>query len=167
MHGKFGRPLLAAVLVGGACLTAATPALADDDDQDPVAADEQDPAAGDDAAPPAPAPAHTVRYTVTSDNPIWAHIYYRDVEPEIFSDYSHNPYQYTPRADVDLGPGQPWVLETRLNDPNTWAMVTVQSGESSAFPPNTTFRCELAIDGVVVKKNNGPKGAVCSIRNWY
>jgi hypothetical protein len=154
MRGTFSRTLLAALLFGGACLTA-VPALADDDD----------PPAADDAPPPPPA--HTVKYTVTSDNPVWSYIYYRDIEPAVFSDYSHNPYQFTPRADVDLGPGKPWVLETRLNDPNTWAMVTVQSGEDVSFPPNTTFRCELAIDGVVVKKNSGPKGAVCSVRNWY
>ncbi|BBY96667.1 hypothetical protein [Mycolicibacterium fallax] len=135
-----------AALLAGA-LTPATPALADD-------------------PPPPPAPAlHHIRYTVSADGPIWARIYYRDTEPVMFSDYSHNPFQFSPRADVDLGPGQPWVLETMLADPEMWAMVTVQSGEAPNFPtPN--FGCVLEVDGVVVKTGSGPKGALCSLRNW-
>jgi len=118
----------------------------------------------------APAPAdepamHQVRYTVTADAPFFAHIYYRDTDPPSFSDYSHNPYLFSPRADVDLGPGKPWVLDTALADPNLWAMVMVQSGESVSFP-TPRFNCELAVDGVVVKKNSGAHGALCSIRNW-
>ena len=110
-------------------------------------------------------PLHHVRYTVTANAPFWAHIYYRDTEPAIFSDYSHNPYQFSPRADVDIAPDKPWVLETNLANPDLWAMVLVQSGESPGFP-TPGFNCELAVDGVVVKTNSGPKGALCSIRNW-
>jgi hypothetical protein len=114
---------------------------------------------------PPPGPLHHVRYTVTADGPIWANIYYRDTEPAMFSDYSHNPYEFSPRADVDIAPDKPWVLETNLADPDLWAMVLVQSGESPGFP-TPAFNCELAVDGVVVKTNSGPKGALCSIRNW-
>lgn len=110
-------------------------------------------------------PLHHVRYTVTANAPFWAHIYYRDTEPAVFSDYSHNPYQFSPRADVDIAPDKPWVLETNLANPDLWAMVLVQSGESPGFP-TPGFNCELAVDGVVVKTNSGPKGALCSIRNW-
>ncbi len=119
------------------------------------------------AAPSAVAdpPLHHVRYTVFADGPIWARIYYRDTEPAVFSDYSHNPYVFSPRADADLAPDRPWVLETALADPEMWAMVTVQSGESPDYP-TPTFRCELAVDGVVVKTGSGPKGALCSLRNW-
>ncbi|MBU9765923.1 hypothetical protein FR943_19025 [Mycobacterium sp. TNTM28] len=122
------------------------------------------PAFADDLEPPGP-PLHHVRYTVTADGPIWAHIYYRDTEPAIFSDYSHNPYQFSPRADADIGPDKPWVLEANLADPDLWALVLVQSGEAPGFP-TPGFNCELAVDGVVVETNSGPKGALCSIRNW-
>jgi hypothetical protein len=122
------------------------------------------PAFADDPAPPGP-PLHHVQYTVTADAPYWAHIYYRDSEPVMFSDYSHNPYEFSPRADVDIAPDKPWVLDAMLADPNLWAMVLVQSGESPNFP-TPGFNCKLAVDGVVVKTNSGPKGALCSIRKW-
>lgn len=108
---------------------------------------------------------HRVRYTVTTDAPFYAKIYYRDAEPAVFSDYSHNPYLFSPMVEADVGPDQPWVLETQLADPTMWAMVLVQSAESPDFP-TPTFNCELAVDGVVVKTHSGPKGALCSIRSW-
>ncbi|MGV0736824.1 hypothetical protein ABQF35_18905 [Mycobacterium syngnathidarum] len=123
------------------------------------------PAFADDPPPPPGPPLHHVQYTVTTDAPYWVHIYYRDSEPAIFSDYSHNPYQFSPRVDVDVAPDKPWVLDTMLADPDLWAMVLVQSGESPNFP-TPGFNCKLAVDGVVVKTNSGPKGALCSIRNW-
>ena len=110
-------------------------------------------------------PTHHVKYTVSADGPIYANIYYRNAEPAMFSDYSHDPYVFSPRAEADIGPGQPWVLETDLVDPSMWAMVVVQSGEAPDYP-TPSFNCELAVDGVVVKTDNGPKGALCSIRNW-
>lgn len=135
----------AATLATGAIATAA-PAFADEPE-------------------PAGPPLHHVQYTVTADAPYWARIYYRDSEPTIFSDYSHNPYEFSPRADVDVAPDKPWVFDAMLADPDLWAMVLVQSGESPGFP-TPGFNCELAVDGVVVKTNSGPKGALCSIRNW-
>lgn len=119
-------------------------------------------------AGPAPAqgPAlHHVRYTVTADAPYYARIYYRDAEPAVFSDYSHNPYIFSPKAEAEVGPDAPWVLETHLANPDLWAMVLVQSAESPNLPA-PVFNCELAVDGVVVKTHSGPKGALCSIRNW-
>lgn len=108
---------------------------------------------------------HHVRYTVTADAPFWAQIYYRETDPPTWSDYSHNPYMFSPKAEADVGPGQPWVFEAMLANPDLWAMVLVQSGEEpNAATP--TFNCELAVDGVVVKTNSGDKGALCSIRNW-
>ncbi|WP_135456683.1 hypothetical protein [Mycobacterium sp. DL99] len=135
----------AATLAAGAIATAA-PAFADDPEL---------------AGPPL----HHVQYTVTADAPYWAHIYYRDSDPAQFSDYSHNPYEFSPRADVDIAPDRPWVFDAMLADPDLWAMVLVQSGESPNFP-TPGFNCKLAVDGVVVKTNSGPKGALCSIRNW-
>lgn len=108
---------------------------------------------------------HHVRYTVTADAPYFADIYYRDHEPAVFSDYSHNPYIFSPKAEADIGPDKPWVFETMLANPDLWAMVVVQSGESPGFP-TPGFNCELAVDGTVVKTNSGPKGTLCSIRNW-
>ena len=122
------------------------------------------PAFADEPAPAGP-PLRHVQYTVTSDAPYWAHIYYRDTDPVQFSDYSHNPYEFSPRADVDIAPDKPWVFDAMLADPDLWAMVLVQSGESPNLP-TPGFKCKLAVDGVVVKTNSGPKGALCSIRNW-
>lgn len=148
MRNWMRRPLTmatAATLAAGAIATAA-------------------PAFADDPATPGP-PLHHVQYTVTADAPYWAHIYYRDADPVQFSDYSHNPYEFSPRADVDVAPDKPWVFDAMLADPDLWAMVLVQSGESPNFP-TPGFNCKLAVDGVVVKTNSGPKGALCSIRNW-
>ncbi|HET9890148.1 MAG TPA: hypothetical protein VFQ42_06565, partial [Mycobacterium sp.] len=44
---------------------------------------------------------HHVKYTVSAQNPIYTDIYYLDQEPERWSDYSHNPYSFTPHVDVD------------------------------------------------------------------
>ena len=106
---------------------------------------------------------HEVTYTVSTDNPFHADIYYRDAEPSNFADYSHDPYVFSPKVEADLGPGAPWVLTVRLADPQHWAMVTATSGRS-ADPPN--FHCTLAVDGAVVASNSGPKGTLCSLRNW-
>ena len=106
---------------------------------------------------------HTVTYTVTTDMPVTADIYYRDVDPPTWADYSHNPYQYSPKARFDIAPDRPWVLEVALADPDRWAMVSATSGPSPVEP---AFRCELAVDGVVVATGQGPKGALCSVRHW-
>ena len=111
----------------------------------------------DDAVP------HEVRYTVTSDRPYSADIYYRDVDPATFVDYSHNPYVFSPTVRADLSPEKPWVLTVALTNPKQWATVVVSSGLS---PDPPTFHCELAVDGVVVDTDSGRKGALCSIRNW-
>ncbi|BBY18294.1 hypothetical protein [Mycolicibacterium litorale] len=106
---------------------------------------------------------HHVRYTVTADQPTKADIYYRAVDPLTWADYSHNPYRFSPKAEVVLEPGRPWVFEATLVEPDRWAMVTATSGVGSDRP---NFRCELAVDGVVVSTHSGPKGALCSLRSW-
>ena len=122
-------------------------------------------AADDDPVPPPPGPPmHAVKYTVFSETPFRnAEIYYRDVDPPTFADYSHNPYQFSPNATADLGPNQSWTLDVTLADPTDWAMVTVSSLDS---PKRPNFHCVMAVDGQVVATNQGPKGALCSIRNW-
>jgi hypothetical protein len=125
-----------------------------------------EPAPADPGAAPTPAPVmHHVRYTVTADEPFYSRIYYRQVDPPTWSDYSHDPYQFSPRADADIGPGQPWVFDTSLVDPALWAMVVVQSGEGPNFP-TPAFHCTLEVDGSVVSTNSGPHGALCSLRKW-
>lgn len=115
------------------------------------------------AAHPDPTAMHTVKYIVTSTIPASADIYYRDAEPPTFADYSHNPYQYSPKAEANIAPGAPWEFEVELANPDRWAMVTVTNGLS---PETPVFRCELVVDGVTAAVNEGPKGALCSLRHW-
>ena len=106
---------------------------------------------------------HHVKYTVTAQNPIYTDIYYLDHEPAKFSDYSHNPYSFSPHIDVDLGPGKSWSYELDLSKPDVYAMVVASTGTEPGTPG---LHCELAVDGSVVVSKDGPKGVLCSIRNW-
>jgi hypothetical protein len=106
---------------------------------------------------------HQVTYTVSAKNPIYTDIYYQDQDPRVFSDYSHNPYQFTPQVQVDIAPGRPWVQTVPLLDPNQWAMVTASTMREPGTPQ---LHCDLAVDGVVVVSKDGPKGVLCSLRNW-
>ncbi len=107
-------------------------------------------------------PLHNVKYTVFAEGPAYVDIYYRDVDPPNWADYSHNPYVYTPKVEADVGPNQQWNLDVQLANPDDWAMV-VAGGEPGLSP---NVHCVLAVDGVVVATHQGPKGALCSIRNW-
>jgi hypothetical protein len=126
-------------------------------------------AAGYGAGAAAPARAddpvsHQVRYVITAASPIWADIYYLDQQPPKFSDYSHDTYQFTPNVQADIGPGHPWTSPVvMLTDPADYAMVVVSTGTEPGTP---MFHCALVVDGVVVKSNDGPKGTLCSLRNW-
>ena len=106
---------------------------------------------------------HQVKYVVSAQNPVSAHIYYRDSDPPTWADYSHNPYVYSPRVEAEVGADKAWVLEVMLADPEQWAMVTASGGLTS-IPP--MLHCELTVDGVLVDANDGPKGALCSLRHW-
>jgi hypothetical protein len=107
---------------------------------------------------------HPVTYVITSASPIYADIYYVDQQPQKFSDYSHNPYQYTPNVQADIAPGHPWVSPVvMLSDPNDYAMVTVSTGTEPGAPQ---FHCALVVDGKVVVSNDGAKGVTCSLRSW-
>src|SRR3954464_12608800 len=67
---------------------------------------------------PPPAPLHHVLYTVFTETPFRnAKIYYRDVDPPNYADYSHNPFVFSPNVDVDLGPNKMWTLDVMLADP--------------------------------------------------
>jgi hypothetical protein len=120
-------------------------------------------ATADDEPVPGP-PLHHVQYTVFSQTPFRnAEIYYRDVDPANWADYSHNPYQFSPNVEADVGPNQMWTMDVMLANPDQWAMVTAGSLDS---PQRPNFHCVIAVDGNVVVTNEGPKGALCSIRNW-
>jgi hypothetical protein len=107
---------------------------------------------------------HPVTYVITSASPIYADIYYVDQQPPKYSDYSHNPYQFTPQVNADIAPGHPWVSPVvMLSDPNDYAMVVVSTGTEPGTP---MFHCALVVDGKVVVSNDGAKGVICSLRNW-
>jgi len=108
-------------------------------------------------------PLHHVKYTVSVANPIYADIYYLDQEPPIFSDYSHNPYQFVPNVKTDIAPGKPWTYQLDLVNPDEWAMVSASTGTEPGTPQ---FHCDLTVDGKVVVSKDGPKGVLCSLRHW-
>jgi hypothetical protein len=116
------------------------------------------------AAEPPPPPLHRVHYTVWAEQPFSVEIYYRDVDPPNWAEYSHNPYQFSPNVEADVGPELQWNFDVGLADPDQWAMVVAGTGGETQKQPN--IHCALAVDGVVVKTNQGPKGALCSIRPW-
>src|SRR4051812_14588677 len=136
--------VMSATALTAACLVSGTPSAAADDD--------------------VPPPLHNVHYTVWSEQAFNVSIYYRDTDPPNWADYSHNPYQFSPKVEADVGPNQQWNLDVGLVDPDQWAMVVAGTGGETAKTPN--IHCALAVDGVVVKTSQGPKGALCSIRSW-
>lgn len=115
--------------------------------------------------PPLPPPPalHSVKYTIFAEQPTSVQIYYRDVDPPNWADYSHNPYVFSPKAEASVGPDSQWTLDVSLANPDEWAMVTATSGQGAKSP---NVHCVMAVDGVVVSTDQGPKGALCSIRNW-
>lgn len=100
---------------------------------------------------------HEVTYTLYTERPFFAEIYYRDTDPPDFAQYSHDPYRFSPNVEADLGPDRPWVLTVRLADPQQWAMVLGTSG-LSPNPPD--FHCSLAVDGAVVATNSAQRCAL-------
>ncbi|PJE20231.1 MAG: hypothetical protein CK431_28130 [Mycobacterium sp.] len=118
---------------------------------------------------PAPAtadddpPMHQVVYTISAKNPIYADIYYQDQDPTKFSDYSHNPYTFTPNIQADIAPGRPWTQQVMLINPEAWAMVSVSTGRQPGTPG---FHCTVSVDGNVVVSKDGDKGVLCSLRTW-
>src|ERR1700712_1854647 len=111
-------------------------------------------AAADDEPVPGP-PLHHVQYTVFSETPFRnAEIYYRDTDPANWADYSHNPYQFSPNVEADVGPNQMWTMDVMLANPDQWAMVTAGSLDS---PQRPNFHCVIAIERNVVDTNQGPQ----------
>ncbi len=117
------------------------------------------------AADPVPGPPlHAVTYTIFTERPFAnAEIYYREVDPPNFAAYSNNPYVFSPNVEANVGPDQMWTMNVMLANPDDWAMVTASSLDS---PQQPNFHCVIAVDGEVVVTNQGPRGALCSLRNW-
>jgi hypothetical protein len=117
------------------------------------------------SAPPAHADPvfHQVTYTVSAQNAVYVDIFYQDQDPTVFSDYSHNPYSFTPQTHADVGAGKSWVQTVPLINPDQWAMVTVTAGREPGLPQ---IHCDLAVDGRVVVSKDGARGALCSLRSW-
>ncbi|MEZ0338804.1 hypothetical protein ACAG25_02350 [Mycobacterium sp. pV006] len=113
-------------------------------------------------------PLRHIKYTVGASQDIAnAEIYYREVDPPNWAEYSHNPYRFSPNVEANLGPGKTWVFDTMLADPDQWAMVVVGLPAQTSPPLNEPgFVCELRVDDVVVSTDAGTKGALCSIRPW-
>ena len=84
-----------------------------------------------------------------------AEIYYRDVDPPNFAEYSHNPYSSARTSRPNVGPNQMWTMDVMLANPDQWAMVTAGSLDS---PQRPNFHCVLAVDGKVVVDEPGPQG---------
>jgi hypothetical protein len=106
---------------------------------------------------------HQVVYIVSARNPAYVDIFYQDQDPTLFSDYSHNPYTFTPQVHADVAPDKPWVQPVSLLNPDQWAMVTVTTGHEPGTPG---IQCDLSVDGKVVVSKVGAKGALCSLRTW-
>ena len=107
---------------------------------------------------------HQVVYIVSARNPAYVDIFYQDQDPTLYSDYSHNPYSFTPQVHVDIAPDRPWVQPVNLLNPDQWAMVTATTGRQVAVEGG--IQCDLSVDGKVVVSKLGPKGALCSLRSW-
>jgi hypothetical protein len=107
---------------------------------------------------------HQVVYIVSARTPTYVDIFYQDQDPTLFSDYSHNPYTFTPQVHADITPDKPWVQPVSLLNPDQWAMVTATTGRGPLAVGG--IQCDLSVDGKVVVSKNGPKGALCSLRSW-
>ena len=61
-------------------------------------------------------------------------------------------------------PGQAVELRTELGETRR---LGDGRGRARAREPGTPqFHCDLAVDGAVVVSKDGPKGVLCSLRNW-
>src|SRR5271165_2732940 len=83
-------------------------------------------------------------------------------EPPSQSAYDANSSQFLTQVRTPLEPGQPWVYQTTLTDPNQWALVSA----SGALRVAPQLHCEIAVDGVTVVQQDGASGVQCALRPW-
>lgn len=120
------------------------------------------PAHADDPVLPPPV-LKRVKYTVSAKDTTWTKVYYLGREPAVWSDWSHNPYEFSPTVEADIGPGQPWSFELMMEKPERYAYVAVNAFSEPGTP---NYSCTLEVDGKVVVTKDGPRGVLCSIRPW-
>ena len=106
--------------------------------------------------------AQQVAYLVSTESEMTGNIDYMNTQPPSESAYNDNSSQYLTQVRTPLEPGQPWVYQTTLADPNQWALVTA----SGALRVAPHLHCEIAVDGVTVVKNDGDSGVQCALRPW-
>ena len=108
--------------------------------------------------------AHTVRYTLTSGDAYDFDLYYLSAQPPSKDVYNADPYKYLQKTSVNVGPDNPWVFETTLDDPQ-WAIFTVSSTtHGGRGAPNA--HCEIAVDGQVANQNDHPYSPRCQLGQW-
>jgi hypothetical protein len=107
-------------------------------------------------------PAHQITYTVTTQSEMTGNIYYVSSQPPSQAAYDANSSQYLTPVRIPLEPGQPWVQQTTLADPNQWALVSA----SGALRVAPQLHCEIAVDGVTVVQQDGASGVQCALRPW-
>jgi hypothetical protein len=105
---------------------------------------------------------HQVRYTVTAGDSLQGKINYMATEPPSQAAFDADSSKYLTYVQVPVGPDSPWVMETTLNNPNQWAIVTA----SGVLRTNPQFHCEIAVDGVTVVSQDGGSGVSCALRPW-
>ena len=99
---------------------------------------------------------HPVTYVITSASPIYADIYYLDQQPAKFSDYSHNPYQYTPNVRADIAPGHPWVSPTVTPAPTGPTRTPTSSAKAGeAITPMTAATNKDFLMSILQELNGG------------
>ena len=106
--------------------------------------------------------AHQVKYTVTAGDTLQAKINFMATEPASKAAFDADSSQYLTYVQVPIAPDTPWVMETKLSDPNQWAIVTA----SGVLRTNPQFHCEIAVDGVTVVSQDGGSGVQCALRPW-
>lgn len=114
------------------------------------------------AAASADPSAHQVTYTVTTQSEMTGNISYINNQPPSQSAYNTDSSQYLTQVRTPLVPGQPWVYQATLTDPNQWALVSA----SGALRVAPQLHCEIAVDGVTVVQNDGASGVQCALRPW-
>lgn len=119
--------------------------------------------APDAGADPEPAPiVHTVKYTITTEQPANVQIWFLDQEPPDEFAWSRDSYSFARNYVVPFATDTVWTWELPMTKPQDWAWV---SGSVDMLNP-PTINCELSIDGTPVVMNSGASGVLCSIRTW-
>lgn len=107
---------------------------------------------------------HQVTYTLTSAGPYDFDLYYLATQPPSQEAYDADPYAFLQKAEVNVGPGAPWVFETTLADPQ-WAILTASSTtHGGRAAPNA--HCEISVDGQVAVQQDHPYSPRCQLSHW-